>query len=577
MYQIGWAKQIIDIAPKGYAMFGYGQWNHRAHGQKTPLYARAFCIQDEQKNLSIMCCLDMGCITHAMREAATEQLKQQLGHIFRDSALMLTATHTHSAPGGCSHDALYNMPTPGFVPEHLTAVTQAIVEVVMQAWQGMQQTEIHLASAEFAENVPVAWNRSLVAYNRNLDATHYTDDQRHLALDRRMNALGFYRDGKLHALLSLFGVHATCLGNSLDQFDGDNKGYAAAQTEQWLAGQGVNNPVAMFAQATAGDVSPHFHGKDQLARRNQIKGDAEYAYAQQNGNYQSDMALHLFNKMPQHSLAGQLNSILSYMDFSCFHVDAEFAHGQQDAYTSDPCHGAAFFAGTPVDGLGTPAPIAATMKVMAKTVKKWRLSSLNKNKPEAAYYQRLYASQGPKAIVLEAGKKQILGRALNSSPSVFDPLIAEMNRQVKAGAIVESAMVPSVIPLQILSIGSLALLCCPGEFTTMAGQRLVNTIKPILQPHGIEQVWLCSYCNDYMGYVTTFEEYQEQAYEGGHTLYGQWTLAAFQTGFRQLATQLTQPAHLRTHDQITRPQPVPQHELALRTNQGNLKTAVSAP
>ncbi len=574
MFHIGWAKQAIQIEPKGYAMFGYGQWSHRAHGQKTPLYARAFCIQDDQKNVTIICCLEMGCITHAMREAACEQLKQQLGTAFNDSAFVLTATHTHSAPGGCSHDALYNMPTPGFIPEHLSAVTQAIVDAVTQAWQSLQPTDIQLAGAEFADHIPVAWNRSLAAYNRNPDVTQYQDNQRHLALDRRMNALGFYRNGQLHALLSLFGVHATCLGNSLDQLDGDNKGYAAAQAEQWLAGQGVANPVAIFAQATAGDVSPHFHGKGQLLRRNRIKGDAEYAYAQQNGNYQSDMALRLLSQAPQNSINGELDSILSYMDFSCFHVDAEFANGEQHAYTSDPCHGSAFFAGTPVDGLGTPAPLAKTMALMAKTVKKWRLSSFNNNNPDTAYYQRLYASQGPKAIVLEAGKKRILGRALDSSPSVLDPLIAEMNRQVKAGAIVDSAMVPSVIPLQIMVVGTLALLCCPGEFTTMAGQRLVNTVQPILQPHGIEQVLLCSYCNDYMGYVTTFEEYQEQAYEGGHTLYGQWTLAAFQTGFSRLAQQLVQPAQFRTHDQTTRPAPVPAHELALRTNHGNVNTAV---
>ena len=578
MHHIGWAKQTINIQPQGYAMFGYGQWSHRAHGQQTLLYARAFCIQDDKKNLSIICCLDMGCVTHAMREAACEQLKikikQQLGITFNESAFVLTATHTHSAPGGCSHDALYNMPTPGFVPAHLAAVTQAIVDSVVQACQRMKPTEIKRGSDAFADDVPVAWNRSLEAYNRNPDVTQYTDEQRHLALDRRMNSLGFYRDGKLHALLSLFGVHATCLGNSLDKFDGDNKGYAAEEAETWLASQGVDEPVAIFAQATAGDVSPHFHGKGALARRNRIKGDAEYAYAQQNGNYQSDMALSMLSNAPQNSISGELDSVLSYMNFSCMHVDAEFANGEQNAFTSDPCHGAAFFAGTPVDGLGTPAPLAKIMALMAKTVKSWRLSSFKKNNPETTYYQQLYASQGPKAIVLEAGKKRILGRALDSSPGVFDPLIAEMNRQVKAGAIVDSAMVPSVVPLQILVIGPLALLCCPGEFTTMAGQRLVTTVTAILQPHGIDQVLLCSYCNDYMGYVTTFEEYQQQAYEGGHTLFGQWTLAAFQTGFSQLAKQLVQPVAQRNYDQQTRPTPVPEHELALRTNHGNLKTAV---
>lgn len=30
---------------------------------------------------------------------------------------------------------------------------------------------------------------------------------------------------------------------------------------------------------------------------------------------------------------------------------------------------------------------------------------------------------------------------------------------------------------------------------------------------------MCTYYNDYMGYVTTNEEYQEQLYEGGHMLF----------------------------------------------------------
>ena len=67
-------------------------------------------------------------------------------------------------------------------------------------------------------------------------------------------------------------------------------------------------------------------------------------------------------------------------------------------------------------------------------------------------------------------------------------------------------------------------------------------------------------------YVTTREEYQQQAYEGGHTIFGQWTLAAFQTRFAHLAEEFCKPFAERTHDKTTRPQPTPQDELALRSN-----------
>jgi neutral ceramidase len=54
------------------------------------------------------------------------------------------ATHTHSGPGGCGYEALYNMPTPGFVPEHLTAIVEAIVLSIQNAIASEQDTEIFL-------------------------------------------------------------------------------------------------------------------------------------------------------------------------------------------------------------------------------------------------------------------------------------------------------------------------------------------------------------------------------------------------------------------------------------------------
>jgi hypothetical protein len=82
MYQVGWDKQQIKITPKGYAMFGYGQWSHRAYEQRTALFARSLSIVDQQHRL-IICCLDLGCITHAIRSQTVARLTQIL-----DSHLM---------------------------------------------------------------------------------------------------------------------------------------------------------------------------------------------------------------------------------------------------------------------------------------------------------------------------------------------------------------------------------------------------------------------------------------------------------------------------------------------------------
>src|SRR5215472_14113910 len=233
MYQAGWGRAEIAVEPDGYAMFGYGLWQHRARGRQTPLYARAVCIGDGQHRL-IFCCADLGSISHAVREGVCAVLREQIGADFDDTWLVLACTHTHSGPGGCSREALYNVATPGFVTAHFRAVVGAISDAVLAAWRRAAATELRLYQAAFDDQVPVAWNRSLPAYNRNPDVVQRGERERHLALNRTMHVLGFHRHGRVQALLSWFGVHATCVGNSLEKYDGDNKGYAAAHAEQAL-------------------------------------------------------------------------------------------------------------------------------------------------------------------------------------------------------------------------------------------------------------------------------------------------------------------------------------------------------
>ncbi|MEO8603285.1 MAG: neutral/alkaline non-lysosomal ceramidase N-terminal domain-containing protein [bacterium] len=568
MHQAGWGRVEIAVEPDGYAMFGYGMWQHRARGRQTALFARALCIGEGAQRL-IFCCADLGSISYAVRAGVCEELRQRLGADFDEAALVLTCTHTHSGPGGCSHEALYNVVTPGFVTPHWRAVVSAVSEAIIAAWRSAAPTQLRLYRAAFDDQVAVAWNRSLSAYNRNPDVARRGESERHLAMNRTMHVLGFHRDGKVQALLSLFGVHATCIGNTLKNYDGDNKGYAAAQAERALREAGAADPVAIFAQATAGDISPHYHGPGDWERRKQISGAAEYAYAERNGRAQSSRALSMLAEQPGEPLAGGLDAIFSYADFTAIKAEPGFANGHDDAYTSEPCHGVSFFAGTPVDGRGMPPFLVTVSRWIAAAIKRRRLARLDQASPEDRdYYRRIYAAQGAKAILLEAGRKIILGRPLRALalPDFVDPSTAELKRQARSGAIDASPLVPTVLPLQIVRIGELAIVCCPGEFTTTAGARLLGSIGEVLQPSGTRQVLICTYANDYMGYVTTNEEYQEQCYEGGHTIFGQWTLAAFQTRLTTLAREMLKPPGERQHDRTTRPPRIPPDELAKRSD-----------
>ncbi|SFM13750.1 neutral/alkaline non-lysosomal ceramidase N-terminal domain-containing protein [Marinobacter zhejiangensis] len=566
MYLAGWSKQPLPLTPRGYAMHGYGQWHHRARSTRLPLMCRTIVLHHGHQHL-VFCCLDLGYITYAIRQGVCDHLTTVLGGDFTPEQLVLTCTHTHSGPGGCSHDGLYNLVTPGYVPDYVEAIVTTTAETILEAWNSAEPTEISLSTGHFENEIPVAWNRSLDAYNENPEIVPRDDLHAHLALDRTMPVLDFQRNGQTHALMSLFGVHATCVSSQQTAFDGDNKGYAARNAESQLEATGIANPVAIFAQGTAGDVSPHYHGPGQARRRKAIHGEAEYQYARRNGEYQSTLALGALGEEATRIESEGLDALLSYIAMPGRKADPAYANGVDDAYTSAPCHGVPFFAGTPVDGPGMPSLLARSAGWLARRLRRKRLNG-SADDSDRSYYQQLYQAQGNKDILLEAGRKQVLGHTLDRLPlpGWADPLVAEMKRQARLGALNQSDLVPSVLPLQIVTLGQIAVVCCPGEFTTVAGQRVRDTVSAQLANTGIEQVLLLTYCNDYMGYVTTREEYQRQRYEGGHTVFGQWSLAVFQTEFAELARQLNKAPEQRTYDRETRPTPVPEAELALRSN-----------
>jgi Neutral/alkaline non-lysosomal ceramidase, N-terminal len=98
-------------------------------------------------------------------------------------------------------------------------------------------------------------------------------------------------------------------------------------------------------------------------------------------------------------------------------------------------------------------------------------------------------------------------------------------------------MVPNVVPLHLVKIGTLAIVGVPAEFNSTAGRRMKGWIKDAFGG-GVTDVAISGYTNGYSGYVATPEEYAAQHYEGASTLYGPHTLAAYRQCFEALVSAL---------------------------------------
>jgi neutral ceramidase len=81
--------------------------------------------------------------------------------------------------------------------------------------------------------------------------------------------------------------------------------------------------------------------------------------------------------------------------------------------------------------------------------------------------------------------------------------------------------VPQAVPFTVLRIGSGLIATVPGEPTVGVGRQIRAAVGSVLGGSGIRQVAIVGYAGDYLNYFTTPAEYEQQAYEGGFTVFGE--------------------------------------------------------
>jgi neutral ceramidase len=548
MFSIGLGKADITAFEKGSSMLGYGMYTHVALDVETPLYARAYIIEDlaQQHKIAIVNC-EIAFITPLLKQSVVEYLDKHFPNLkINDNNLMLSAQHTHCSPAGFSSHAVYNISVPGFIQHILDTLVKGIIEAIVEAEQNKVKGNISIGKASFDDDTPVSFNRTVNSYNQNPEVKKYTFSQRHLAVDREMTLLNFISEqGNLLGSINWFAVHTTNLPNTFTKLCSDNKGFAADYLERNYQKK-YPNYIGAFAQGACGDVSARVRYNPKLPFQ---RGKFE-------GAYSDDLKSSKFNGMLQYEKAkeiidGSLNSniqneeidfVLQYIDFSKIDILPAFNNGQEGGVTSPSVMGIAFLEGSKMDGPGMHPILGNASRIIANGVRAKELKNAKKsNDSEAEKTYRRYKAQGAKHLAFESGEKRIFGNTDVTKffvPSFADPMIYNLKYFARLGLLSEHPWAPQILPVQIFKIGTIAIVGLPFEITTVSSWRLKKTIENTLCKNGFEHIILCPYSNAYNGYITTFEEYQVQDYEAGHCVFGQWSLNALQQVTHQLCNEL---------------------------------------
>lgn len=566
MLRIGRGKGDITAFYKNAAMLGYAMYHHIMKEIETPLYARAFVFENGRNKVAFVNC-ELGFITPAVKRGVLDTLDRQYAEFgYDDANLLLSAQHTHCAPGGYSHYSLYNMAVPGFIEAVYDKIVAGIVEAIVAAERNKKPGTVHFATGEFAPETTISFNRSIRAYNNNEDVEPLPFEKRHLAVDRSMTVLKITgEDGSEMGSINWFAVHTTSLSNNFYRVCSDNKGFASTYLED---DRKFRDPdyLGVFAQGNCGDVSPKwvFNPKHPFQRgKYEGKYRDDLKSAKYSGQLQFGKAREILDNMPggTDGAGDRLDAVIRYVDFSAIDIDPKFTNGVEGCLTSPACMGVAMLEGSKYDGPGMHPVVGIAARSMARS---YRLleKALIRDAQKRAAVERKWKAQGVKDIALESVTHKVLG-ARHARNFIVPGFLDETIRNLKIfdikGAYETRPWTPQVLPLHIVRLGDVAVCGFPFEITTVAGYRLKKTLEDaLLGRDGIARVILCPYANAYSGYITTFEEYQVQMYEGGHNVFGQWALNALQQEFTELAAQLLDPARRDRQEALIPPDPTPE-------------------
>jgi neutral ceramidase len=495
-------------------------WYSKTDGRKSRLYARAFVIADRESGKRVaVVSADLWACTHMVKLEVVAGLQSLGAYDFNN--VLISGTHTHSGPAGFTYYKLYDpAPDPfdkitrGFSFHTFKCITEGIITAIKNAHSNLAPGKIYYKEDKI--NEPCGKQRSKPAYGNNPESERKTYDS---DTDDKMLLLKFVALDKAGELpigeINWYPIHPTDLGQFNYYISGDNKGCASYLFEKEMETDyfAKDTFVAAFANSNCGDVSGNVgrtRPNENTAPKDDKKDSEDEKNMKEHGRIQKETALSLF-KSAAEELWGSVDYRLTYINMA----NVDLGGGKK---TYPAALGLSFAAGSQEDS--APDPNVGAFEGITRNTRAWGGLSWELSDP---------------AIMARSGLAAIFGTTSNSKKFIDGHTQKPI---VFAPGLLEHPILPSVLPIQILKIGNLVIAGIPGEITTMAGRRLKQTILDELSGFGVEYLALAAYANDYSQYITTKEEYDMQHYEGASTLFGPYTLEAYQKNFKDLANTL---------------------------------------
>ncbi|MFT4906075.1 MAG: neutral ceramidase [Oleispira sp.] len=488
----------VDITPPpGMPMGGYSVMANYGQGFRTRLKARVIYINDGQGHSTALVQTDLTAGSLLVQHQVVAAVAEKTG--LKTSDIVITSSHSHSAPVNHFENDFYNKHMSsgqGLEEEFLNFASQRIADGILTAHKNRRPAKV------------ATGRRDIYGYNRNRSLDSYVLNDNISGIDLadpeavfkavnpamymiRIDVLDTEGEYKPLAAFSSFSVHATALSVPVEVYNSDLFAYAQKDLE-WAIERKYNTPwkvVHGLTTGTQGDMAPALpdHGDNTFGHF-----EVNWKEAKKLGQGIGKEAIALFEQ-----LGSELTSDISITTAARELNIREHNKVADVELCQDPAIGAPVAAGayerrTPFLAA---VPFLKGGNIMSRS---W------------------FFTEGCQGNKTHLGFKYL------------QPLLEPKDS------------FPNTVLFQLIKINDTVVMPLPFEITTESGRRMAASVSDAYKQAGqeIKHAWIAGNANGYFGYSTTQEEYARQNYEGGHTLYGQYTTPYLSAQLGRLAQDM---------------------------------------
>lgn len=494
----------VDVTPPpGMPMGGYSVMANSGKGFRTRLKARVVYLNDGQGHSIALVQTDLTSGSLLVQHKVVEAVAAKTG--LKASDIVITASHSHSAPVNHFENDFYNKHMSngqGLEEEFLNFASQRIADGIVKAYESRRPALIATGRKDI---YGYSRNRALDAYILNDNISEFSLDDPEAKFKAinpamfmiRIDAQDDQGSYKPLAAFSSFSVHATALSVPVDVYNSDLFAYAQKDLE-WAIEKKYDTPwkvVHGLTAGTQGDMAPALpdHGDNTFGHH-----EVNWIEAKKLGQGIGKEAITLFEELGAR-LTAKVSIATAGRELNIRKNNKiDGVELCQDPAVGAPIAAGAYERRTPFLAA---IPFLKGGNIMSRS---WVFTD---------------GCQGNKTHL---GFKYL------------QPLLEPKDS------------FPNTVLFQLIKINDTVVIPLPFEVTSESGRRMAERVSIEFSKTNnvIEHAWVASNANGYFGYTTTPEEYTRQNYEGGHTLYGQYSTPYLTAQLGKLAKDLNEQGEI---------------------------------